>query len=106
MDPPDFEPLGERVHPSLFTSLLGRLYFTWMTPLIQVASERPIDVDDLYPLPHSSSAKALRDAFDVARMANSGKPLWHTFHSVLLRKFWFAGFLRLCRVIWYIQIHK
>lgn len=64
-------------------SLLRFSLFTWVTPLLQTAHERPLEMSDCFELSQRSTTAslttALQDAYDQAKRVGSSRPLIRAF---------------------------
>ena len=45
----------KKQHPSENINLFNEFYVLWLTPLIQLANERPLVIDDIYDTPHKQT---------------------------------------------------
>jgi hypothetical protein len=50
-------------HPEHSSSLLGRIWFSWVTPLIRQGARAPLQHRDLFPLPEQESATYLHKMY-------------------------------------------
>ncbi|ETP43581.1 hypothetical protein F442_09693 [Phytophthora nicotianae P10297] len=95
--PVDTPGLGDR-YPSQQSGFLGNVFFSWVTPLMKLGNERPLESDDLFQLdPYNRAAnvsKKFADAWE--RQTRSGKPslVW-ALGKAFGFKFMVAGFLKL-----------
>ncbi|KAI9987884.1 hypothetical protein PInf_024139 [Phytophthora infestans] len=93
----DTPGLGDR-YPSQQSGCLGNVFFSWVTPLMKLGNERPLESDDLFQLdPHNRAAnvsKKFADAWE--QQTRSGKPslVW-ALSKAFGFKFIVAGFLKL-----------
>ncbi|KAG6623523.1 ATP-binding Cassette (ABC) Superfamily [Phytophthora cinnamomi] len=63
--PVDAPGLGDR-YPSQLSGCWGNVFFSWVTPLMRLGNERPLESDDLFQLdPHNRAANVSR-AFGAA----------------------------------------
>ncbi|EEY62025.1 ATP-binding Cassette (ABC) Superfamily [Phytophthora infestans T30-4] len=95
--PVDTPGLGDR-YPSQQSGCLGNVFFSWVTPLMKLGNERPLESDDLFQLdPHNRAAnvsKKFADAWE--QQTRSGKPsLEWALSKAFGFKFIVAGFLKL-----------
>ncbi|KAL4105868.1 hypothetical protein PRIC1_003924 [Phytophthora ramorum] len=95
--PADAPGLGDR-YPSQLSGCLGNIFFSWVTPLMKLGNERPLESDDLFQLDPHNRAANVSEAFAVAWDAQkrSSKPslVWALGKAFGL-KFVVAGFLKL-----------
>ncbi|KAL4133396.1 hypothetical protein PRIC2_003714 [Phytophthora ramorum] len=95
--PADAPGLGDR-YPSQLSGCLGNIFFSWVTPLMKLGNERPLESDDLFQLDPHNRAANVSEAFAVVWDAQkrSSKPslVWALGKAFGL-KFVVAGFLKL-----------
>ncbi|KAG1697029.1 hypothetical protein DVH05_017416 [Phytophthora capsici] len=89
--------LGDR-YPSQLAGCLGNIFFSWVTPLMKLGNERPLESDDLFQLdPYNRAVNVSRQfAHAWEQQTRSGKPslVWALGKAFGL-KFVVAGFLKL-----------
>ncbi|KAE8982765.1 Canalicular multispecific organic anion transporter 2 [Phytophthora rubi] len=95
--PVDAPGLGDR-YPSQLSGCWGNVFFSWVTPLMKLGNERPLESDDLFQLdPYNRAANVSRQ-FGAAweQQKRSGKPslVWALSRAFGF-KFVVAGFLKL-----------
>lgn len=95
--PVDAPGLGDR-YPSQLSGCWGNVFFSWVTPLMKLGNERPLESDDLFQLdPHNRATNVSRQ-FGAAweQQKQSGKPslVW-ALGKAFGFKFVVAGFLKL-----------
>ncbi|RAW25152.1 Canalicular multispecific organic anion transporter 2 [Phytophthora cactorum] len=95
--PVDTPGLGDR-YPSQQSGCLGNVFFTWVTPLMKLGNERPLESDDLFQLdPYNRATNVSKKFADAwAQQTHSGKPslVW-ALGKAFGFKFVVAGFLKL-----------
>eukprot|EP00644_Phytophthora_capsici_P002763 jgi/Phyca11/10801/fgenesh1_pm.PHYCAscaffold_55_\ len=95
--PVDTPGLGDR-YPSQLAGCLGNIFFSWVTPLMKLGNERPLESDDLFQLdPYNRAVNVSRQfAHAWEQQTRSGKPslVWALGKAFGL-KFVVAGFLKL-----------
>ncbi|KAG7390174.1 ATP-binding cassette sub- C member 8 [Phytophthora pseudosyringae] len=95
--PVDSPGLGDR-YPSQQAGCLGNVFFSWVTPLMKLGNERPLENDDLFQLdPHNRAASVSRTFADAwAQQTRSGRPsLVLALGKAFGLKFVVAGVLKL-----------
>ncbi|POM57660.1 Multidrug resistance protein ABC Superfamily, partial [Phytophthora palmivora] len=95
--PVDTPGLGDR-YPSQLSGCLGNIFFTWVTPLMKLGNERPLESDDLFQLdPYNRADNVSRKFADAwEQQTHSKKPslVW-ALGKAFGFKFVVAGFLKL-----------
>ncbi|KAL3666867.1 hypothetical protein V7S43_007816 [Phytophthora oleae] len=95
--PVDMPGLGDR-YPSQMAGCLGNVFFSWVTPLMKLGNERPLESEDLFQLdPYNRAANVSRQFTDAwEKQTRSGKPslVW-ALGKAFGFKFVVAGFLKL-----------
>ncbi|KAG3116515.1 Multidrug resistance-associated protein 1 [Phytophthora idaei] len=95
--PVDTPGLGDR-YPSQQSGCLGNVFFTWVTPLMKLGNERPLESDDLFQLdPYNRATNVSKKFADAwAQQTHSGEPslVW-ALGKAFGFKFVVAGFLKL-----------
>lgn len=75
-------------------SILSRLYFSWVNPLIRSAVERPPkSINDLFTLPESMSFTCITNKFQ--QNIDRSRTVLQALHSSFGREFYLIGLLRL-----------
>lgn len=93
----DAPGLGDR-SPSQFGGCMASVFFTWVTPLMELGNKRPLENHDLYQLDESNRAEQIASRFHHywGLQKQQGKP---SLTGALVRafgvKFIIAGFLKL-----------
>ncbi|WOG86165.1 hypothetical protein DCAR_0205366 [Daucus carota subsp. sativus] len=89
---------GEHVCPEREANMFSRLFFGWMTPLMQQGYRRPITEKDVWKLDTWDQTETLRKKFLDCWMKESQKEkpwLLRALNCSLGRRFWFGGFFKI-----------
>ncbi|XP_042421454.1 ABC transporter C family member 2-like isoform X2 [Zingiber officinale] len=96
----DYEPLpgGEQICPERKVNIVSRIFFSWMTPLLQQGFKRPITEKDVWKLDSWDQTETLNNRFQQCWAEESRKPkpwLLRALHRSLGGRFWFGGFFKI-----------
>ncbi|KAF1321108.1 Atp-binding protein, partial [Globisporangium splendens] len=89
--------LGDR-YPSQYSGVCASVFFTWVTPLMKLGNERPLESDDLYQLDPYNRAANITSRFAgkwEAQRRKKNPSLVRALGSAFGVKFVVAGFLKL-----------
>ncbi|KAL8033751.1 hypothetical protein ABFX02_13G178300 [Erythranthe guttata] len=92
------KPLGEQVCPERYASILSRIYFDWMTPLMQQGFKKPITEKDVWKLDSWDQTETLSTKFQNSweEEAQRSKPwLLRALNRSLGGRFWYGGFFKI-----------
>ncbi|XP_065046828.1 ABC transporter C family member 2-like isoform X2 [Musa acuminata AAA Group] len=100
IDDMDYEPLpgGEQICPERKANILSRIFFSWMTPLMQQGFKRPITEKDIWKLDSWDQTEILNSRFQQCWAEESRKPkpwLLRALHRSLGGRFWLGGFFKI-----------
>uniref|UniRef100_A0A453CZC9 Uncharacterized protein n=3 Tax=Aegilops tauschii TaxID=37682 RepID=A0A453CZC9_AEGTS len=87
-DNTDYEPLpgGEQICPERHANIFSRIFFSWMTPLMQQGYKRPITDSDIWKLDDWDETETLYNRFQECWNKELQKPkpwLLRALHSSL-----------------------
>ncbi|CAI5723801.1 unnamed protein product [Hyaloperonospora brassicae] len=95
--PVDTPGLGDRC-PSQLSGCLSNVFFSWVTPLMKLGNERPLESDDLFQLdPHNRAANVSRtfaEAWEQQKRSKKPSLVW-AITKAFGFKFVVAGVLKL-----------
>lgn len=76
VDNTEYEPLtgGEQICPERHVNLFSKIFFTWMTPLMQLGYKRPITEKDVWKLDTWDDTETLYSKFQKCWLRESQKP--------------------------------
>ncbi|VAH36682.1 unnamed protein product [Triticum turgidum subsp. durum] len=99
-DNTDYEPLpgGEQICPERHANIFSRIFFSWMTPLMQQGYKRPITDSDIWKLDDWDETETLYNRFQECWNKELQKPkpwLLRALHSSLGGRFWLGGFFKI-----------
>ncbi|KAM3389844.1 hypothetical protein ACQJBY_011791 [Aegilops geniculata] len=99
-DNTDYEPLpgGEQICPERHANIFSRIFFSWMTPLMQQGYKRPITDNDIWKLDDWDETETLYNRFQECWNKELQKPkpwLLRALHSSLGGRFWLGGFFKI-----------
>ncbi|VAH51986.1 unnamed protein product [Triticum turgidum subsp. durum] len=99
-DNTDYEPLpgGEQICPERHANIFSRIFFSWMTPLMQQGYKRPITDNDIWKLDDWDETETLYNRFQERWNKELQKPkpwLLRALHSSLGGRFWLGGFFKI-----------
>ncbi|XP_074357974.1 ABC transporter C family member 2-like isoform X2 [Apium graveolens] len=89
---------GEHVCPEREANMFSRIFFGWITPLMQQGYRRPITEKDVWKLDTWDQTETLRTKFLHCWMEESQKEkpwLLRALNRSLGRRFWFGGFFKI-----------
>ncbi|KAL0442459.1 UNVERIFIED_CONTAM: ABC transporter C family member 2 [Sesamum latifolium] len=92
------EPLGEHVCPERYANIFSRIYFDWMTPLMQLGYRKPITEKDVWKLDSWDQTETLSRKFQNSweEEAKRSKPwLLRAMNRSLGGRFWYGGFFKI-----------
>ncbi|KAF8030774.1 hypothetical protein BT93_D0071 [Corymbia citriodora subsp. variegata] len=100
LDSSDYKALpGEDpVCPERHVNIFSRIYFGWMTPLMQQGYKRPITEEDVWKLDSWDRTETLIKRFQKCWAKESQRPkpwLLRALNSSLGRRFWLGGFFKI-----------
>ncbi|EES12878.1 hypothetical protein BDA96_06G240300 [Sorghum bicolor] len=100
VDNTDYEPLpgGEQICPERHVNVFARIFFSWMTPLMQQGFRRPITDKDIWKLDSWDETETLYSQFQKCWNDELRKPkpwLLRALHSSLWGRFWLGGFFKI-----------
>ncbi|XP_074570778.1 ABC transporter C family member 2-like isoform X2 [Curcuma longa] len=96
----DYEPLpgGEQICPERKVNIVSRIFFSWMTPLLQQGFKRPITEKNVWKLDSWDQTETLNNRFQQCWAEESRKPkplLLRALHRSLGGRFWLGGFFKI-----------
>ncbi|XP_044496374.1 ABC transporter C family member 12-like isoform X2 [Mangifera indica] len=94
----DALPGGEHICPERNASILSRIYFGWMTPLMQLGYKKPITENDVWKLDTWDRTEILTEKFQRSWAKESQRPkpwLLRALNSSLGGRFWLGGFFKI-----------
>lgn len=82
--------------PEQTAGLLSRLIYSWLTPFVNAAYEKPLEIEDMYIPDDSMRARQLSERFNSAWtiFAESGSPLTKALNAIFGAPFYLAGILK------------
>ncbi|KAL8468613.1 hypothetical protein ACS0TY_031708 [Phlomoides rotata] len=92
------KPLGEDVCPERYANIFSRIYFDWMTPLMQQGYRKPITEKDVWKLDSWDLSETLSKKFQSSweEEAKRSKPwLLRALNRSLGSRFWYGGFFKI-----------
>ncbi|XP_020554194.1 ABC transporter C family member 12-like isoform X1 [Sesamum indicum] len=92
------EPLGEHICPERYANIFSRIYFDWMTPLMQLGYRKPITEKDVWKLDSWDQTETLNRKFQNSweEEAKRSKPwLLRAMNRSLGGRFWYGGFFKI-----------
>ncbi|XP_039167225.1 ABC transporter C family member 12 isoform X1 [Eucalyptus grandis] len=100
LDSVEYETLPgeEQVCPERHVSIFSRIYFGWMSPLMQQGYKRPITERDVWKLDYWDRTEELIKIFQKCWAKESQRPqpwLLRALNSSLGRRFWLGGFFKI-----------
>ncbi|CAL5025388.1 unnamed protein product [Urochloa decumbens] len=100
VDNTDYEPLpgGEQICPERHANIFSRIFFSWMTPLMQQGYKRPITDKDIWKLDSWDETETLYSRFQKCWNDELRKPkpwLLRALHSCLWGRFWLGGLFKI-----------
>ncbi|XP_071921352.1 ABC transporter C family member 12 [Coffea arabica] len=90
--------LGEDICPERHANLLDRIYFGWMTPLMQQGYKRPITDKDVWKLDSWDQTETLIKKFHQCWAEESQRPkpwLLRALNCSLGSRFWYGGLFKI-----------
>uniref|UniRef100_A0A7N0T3Q1 ABC-type xenobiotic transporter n=1 Tax=Kalanchoe fedtschenkoi TaxID=63787 RepID=A0A7N0T3Q1_KALFE len=91
-------PSGEEICPERHVNIISRIFFGWMTPLMQRGYQRPITEKDVWKLDTWDQTETLIHKFQKCWSKESQKPkpwLLRALNSSLGRRFWLGGIFKI-----------
>ncbi|KAH7568509.1 hypothetical protein JRO89_XS06G0008600 [Xanthoceras sorbifolium] len=91
-------PGGEHICPERHASILSRIYFGWITPLMQLGYRKPITEKDVWKLDTWDRTETLIEKFQRCWVKESERPkpwLLRALNNSLGGRFWFGGFFKI-----------
>ncbi|KAB8337215.1 hypothetical protein FH972_021517 [Carpinus fangiana] len=80
-------------------SLLSRATFQWMTPIMNVGYQRPLELNDIWLVNPNRSTTVLADkvqaSFKMRVERGDKRPLIGAMHEIFFMEFWFGGICQL-----------
>ncbi|XP_008775219.2 ABC transporter C family member 2-like [Phoenix dactylifera] len=100
VDNTDYEALpgGEQICPERHANIFSKIFFSWMTPLMQQGYRRPITEKDVWQLDTWDRTETLNDRFQKCWAEESKRPkpwLLRALHRSLGGRFWLGGFFKI-----------
>ncbi|KAJ8490643.1 hypothetical protein OPV22_012364 [Ensete ventricosum] len=100
IDNTDYEPLPgeEHICPEKEVNMFSKIFFSWMTPLMQQGFKRPITEKDVWKLDSWDQTETLNSRFQQCWGEESRKPkpwLLRALHRSLGGRFWLGGFFKI-----------
>ncbi|THU71177.1 hypothetical protein C4D60_Mb08t32790 [Musa balbisiana] len=100
IDNTDYEPLPgeEHICPEREVNMFSKIFFSWMTPLMQQGFKRPITEKDVWKLDSWDQTETLNSRFQQCWAEESRKPkpwLLRALHRSLGGRFWLGGFFKI-----------
>ncbi|EPS64316.1 hypothetical protein M569_10466 [Genlisea aurea] len=90
--------LAEEVCPERYVNVFSRIYFDWMTPLMQLGYRKPITEKDVWRLDSWDQTETLSKNFQKSWVEEIKRPkpcLLHALNNSLGGRFWFGGFFKI-----------
>jgi hypothetical protein len=102
---------GEHICPERHASIFSRIYFGWITPLMQLGYRKPITEKDVWQLDKWDQTETLIKRFQRCWTEESRRPkpwLLRALNNSLGGRFWLAGIFKVTRVSlgWLIRTQK
>ncbi|KAL5771882.1 hypothetical protein ACOSQ2_011806 [Xanthoceras sorbifolium] len=91
-------PGGEHICPERHASIFSRIYFGWITPLMQLGYRKPITEKDVWKLDTWDRTETLIEKFQRCWIKESQRPkpwLLRALNNSLGGRFWFGGFFKI-----------
>ncbi|XP_050221778.1 ABC transporter C family member 2-like [Mercurialis annua] len=91
-------PGGEYVCPEQHGSIISKIIFTWMNPLMQLGYKRPLTEKDIWKLDTWDRTETLNNRFQKCWAEESQRPkpwLLRALNSSLGGRFWWGGFWKI-----------
>ncbi|KAJ9163266.1 hypothetical protein P3X46_022952 [Hevea brasiliensis] len=91
-------PGAEQICPERHVNLFSRIYFGWITPLMQQGYRKPITEKDVWKLDTWDQAETLIKKFQRCWVEESRKPkpwLLRALNNSLGKRFWLGGFFKI-----------
>ncbi|KAK9267317.1 hypothetical protein L1049_009740 [Liquidambar formosana] len=100
MDNTEYEELpgGEQICPERHVNIFSKIFFSWMSPLMQQGYKRPITEKDVWKLDTWDRTETLNSNFQRCWAEESRKPrpwLLRALNSSLGGRFWWGGFWKI-----------
>ncbi|GKU99912.1 hypothetical protein SLEP1_g12690 [Rubroshorea leprosula] len=100
VDEAEYEELpgGEQICPERHATIFSRIFFSWMSPLMQQGYRRPITEKDIWKLDTWDRTETLNEKFQEcwAKEMRRPKPwLLRALNSSLGGRFWWGGFWKI-----------
>ncbi|KAG1338494.1 ABC transporter C family member 2 [Cocos nucifera] len=100
VDNTDYEALPgeEQICPERHANIFSKIFFSWMTPLMQQGYKRPITDKDVWKLDKWDQTETLNDRFQKCWAEESKRPkpwLLRALHRSLGGRFWLGGFFKI-----------
>ncbi|KAI9198325.1 hypothetical protein LWI28_013908 [Acer negundo] len=100
LDNAEYEALpgGEHICPERHSSIFSRIYFGWITPLMQLGYRKPITEKDVWKLDTWDRTEILIEKFQRCWVKESQRPkpwLLRALNNSLGRRFWLGGFFKI-----------
>ncbi|XP_042515081.1 ABC transporter C family member 2-like [Macadamia integrifolia] len=91
-------PGEEHICPERHANIFSRIFFGWMTPLMQLGYKRPITEEDVWKLDAWDRTETLYNKFQRCWLEESKRPkpwLLRALHRSLGGRFWLGGFFKI-----------
>ncbi|CAN6455577.1 unnamed protein product [Victoria cruziana] len=91
-------PGGEHICPERNVNILSKIYFRWMTPLMQLGYKKSITEKDVWKLDSWDQSEVLYNNFHKSWLEESVKPkpwLLRALHRCLGARFWLGGVFKI-----------
>ncbi|KAJ4703008.1 ABC transporter C family member 2-like [Melia azedarach] len=91
-------PGGEQVCPERHVSIFSRIYFGWITPLMQLGYKRPITEEDVWKLDTWDKTETVVEKFQrcwIEESHRSNPWLLRALNNSLGGRFWLGGFMKI-----------
>ncbi|KAI3852205.1 hypothetical protein MKX03_012277, partial [Papaver bracteatum] len=91
-------PDGEQICPERHVNVISKIFFSWMTPLMQKGYSRPITEKDVWKLDTWDETETLNAKFQSCWLKESQKPrpwLLRALNSSVGGRFWLGGFFKI-----------
>ncbi|KAJ4703004.1 ABC transporter C family member 2-like [Melia azedarach] len=100
IDDAEYEQLpgGEQVCPERHVSIISRIYFGWMTPLLQLGYRKPITEKDIWKLDTWDETETLIEKFQrcwIEESQRSNPWLLRALNNSLGGRFWLGGLFKM-----------
>ncbi|GFP84457.1 ABC transporter c family member 12 [Phtheirospermum japonicum] len=92
------KPLGELICPERYANIFSRIYFDWMTPLMQQGYKKPITEKDVWKLDSWDQTETLSAKFQNSWEEESRRSkswLLRALNRSLGGRFWYGGFFKI-----------